>query len=39
MAQNNFDKAEFQKKVKNNVKRLYRKYNPDSNNVTKVNLY
>jgi len=25
MAQNNFDKAEFQKKVKNNVKRLYRK--------------
>ena len=25
MAQNNFNKAEFQKKVKNNVKRLYRK--------------
>ncbi|MBP3665253.1 MAG: glycogen/starch/alpha-glucan phosphorylase, partial [Tyzzerella sp.] len=25
MAQNNFDKTEFQKKVKNNVKRLYRK--------------
>ena len=25
MAHNNFDKAEFQKKVKNNVKRLYRK--------------
>ena len=25
MAQNNFDKLEFQKKVKNNVKRLYRK--------------
>jgi CRISPR/Cas system endoribonuclease Cas6 (RAMP superfamily) len=25
MAQNNFDKAEFQKKIKNNVKRLYRK--------------
>ena len=25
MAQNNFDKAEFQKKVKNNVKRFYSK--------------
>jgi len=25
MTQNNFDKAEFQKKIKNNVKRLYRK--------------